>query len=249
MIGDRRMSSHLVRTGLAALTLAFATGPARAEPPIFAAPEAALEALRAALLADDAKAVVALFGPEHEAELIGADPAAARQSLDAASDAAAQGMGLERGDDDDHRVIVLGTRDWPFPIPLVRTDQGWRFDIEAGLEEIIDRRIGDNELTAIANVRAFGDAQLTYAANDHDADQVLEYAQKLVSTESQRDGTFGTTRPATIRAHWDRWPLPRPTTPGTRKPRTPSTATTTGSSPPRAPTFPVAPTTMSSTAT
>jgi hypothetical protein len=81
-------------------------------------------------------------------------------------------------------------RDWPMPIPPVKSHKGWIFDTEAGLEEIIDRRIGANELTAISMAEAYADAQMLYATQDHDGDEVLEYAQKLISTQGQRDGLY-----------------------------------------------------------
>ena len=76
------------------------------------------------------------------------------------------------------------------PVPLAHEDKGWRFDTEAGIEEIDDRRVGSNELSAIGLLRAYVDAQLQYAQADHDGDQVLEYAQKIVSAPGQQDGLY-----------------------------------------------------------
>ena len=87
-------------------------------------------------------------------------------------------------------TVVMGRQDWPMPVPLVHEDQGWRYDTAAGLEEIDDRRVGSNELTAIGLLRAYVDAQQDYAQADRDGDQVLEYAQKIVSTAGEQDGLY-----------------------------------------------------------
>jgi len=76
------------------------------------------------------------------------------------------------------------------PIPLVKGEKGWSFDVDAGLEEINDRRIGRNELSAIAFCKAYMVAQQEYAGADHDGDRVLEYAQKIVSDPGSRDGLY-----------------------------------------------------------
>lgn len=164
--------------------------PAAADEAVFATPEAALEAFRAALASDDPQALVDLLGPENRDEIVGGDPAAARQSIEAARAAAAQGLRLGPGEDEDSRVVYMGLRRWPMPFPLVKGEKGWSFDVEAGLEEIIDRRIGENELTAIANLDLYVDAQLVYARADRDGDEVLEYAQRLVSSPGQHDGLY-----------------------------------------------------------
>ncbi|MFO1068239.1 MAG: DUF2950 domain-containing protein [Geminicoccaceae bacterium] len=177
-------------TRLVALGCALAAFPAFADEAVFATPEAALEALRDAIVNEDTDALRRIFGPENEADIIGGDPAAIRQTLDDAQEAVAAGIRLVPGEDDDSRIVLIGLRDWPLPFPIVRGDKGWSYDIEEGLEEIVDRRIGENELTAIANARAYVDAQLLYATVDHDADKVLEYAQKLISSENGRDGLY-----------------------------------------------------------
>ena len=94
-------------------------------------------------------------------------------------------------EDGDQRIIVLGDEVWPFPFPLRKGKDGkWAFDTEAGIEEIINRRIGENELEAIKTVRAYVDAQKDYALEDRDGDGVLEFAQKLISSEGQTDGLY-----------------------------------------------------------
>ncbi len=74
------------------------------------------------------------------------------------------------------------------PIPLVKEAKGWRFDTAAGVDEIINRRIGRNELSAIEVIRAYVSAQMLFASRDRDGDKVLEYAQRIQSTEGAHDG-------------------------------------------------------------
>jgi hypothetical protein len=177
-----------VGTILLAILLSGAT-PLQAAEATFADPQEALAAFAAALNAPDGQGLVALFGPEHRDELLGADPASIRQGLAVLKAAAAQDLRLV-AEGQDRMTVVLGRQAWPMPIPLVRDGKSWRFDTAAGLEEIVDRRIGRNELAAIELARAYADAQEAYASADHDGDEVLEYAQKLTSTPGQRDGLY-----------------------------------------------------------
>ncbi|MFO1153271.1 MAG: DUF2950 domain-containing protein [Rhodospirillales bacterium] len=172
----------------AALLLATAARPAGAAS-AYPTPEAALEAFRAAVNGENGKGLLDLFGKQYEADLIGGDPAEARQNLEALRRMAAQSMTLAP-DGDDRMSIVMGRRGWPMPIPLVKGEQGWAFDIKSGLQEITDRRVGRNELAAIDFCRAYIDAQRRYASTDYDDDGVLEFAQRLKSTDGKRDGLY-----------------------------------------------------------
>lgn len=188
----RLMVQGMVRRRAGAAMMAVllcGASPSRAAEATFATPQEALAAFAAALNAADGEGLVALFGPEHRDELLGGDPAAARQGLALLRAAAAQDLHLE-SQGQDRATIVLGRQAWPMPIPLVRGEKGWRFDTDAGLEEIVDRRIGRNELAAIELARAYADAQAVYASEDRDGDDVLEYAQKLASTPGQHDGLY-----------------------------------------------------------
>ncbi len=192
LVTTRMADPFARRTGPLAAAMALMVAmalPALADQPYFATPESALAALTKALQAKDADALANLLGPEHRDDLIGGDPAQARQWLDDLDVLATQAATLEPNDDGS-MTVVLGRKDWPMPVPLVREDQGWRYDTAAGLEEIDDRRVGSNELTAIGLLRSYVDAQLDYAQADHDGDQVLEYAQKIVSTPGQKDGLY-----------------------------------------------------------
>ncbi len=87
-------------------------------------------------------------------------------------------------------LLSVGNEAWTLPVPMTRSAQGWRFDAKAGAEEIRVRRIGRNELDAAQSVLTFHDAQMEYAEADRDDDGVLEYAQKLLSSDGRHDGLY-----------------------------------------------------------
>jgi hypothetical protein len=87
-------------------------------------------------------------------------------------------------------VIAVGPGDWTFPIPIVKSDAGWRFDVIEGAEVMKTRRIGRNELAAISASLAYGDAQRDYAAKDRNGNGQKEYAQRIISTPGEMDGLY-----------------------------------------------------------
>ena len=93
-------------------------------------------------------------------------------------------------DGDDKATLVIGDDDWPFPIPLVRKRRGWSFDTGAGLDEILRRRIGRNELSAIQVSLAYVQAQNEYASLDPDGLGPHVYAQRIVSSQGKKDGLY-----------------------------------------------------------
>lgn len=174
----------------AALALTLAVGGARAEAPTFPTPEAALDAFRAALeTGDEGAALVALFGSEYERELLGGDPAGVRLTLARLRAGAKRALTFE-AEGDARGTLLVGAEAWPLPIPLVKTGDAWRFDTAEGIEEIHDRRIGRNELAAIDLAEEYVEAQVAYASADRDGDQVLEYAQRLLSEKGTQNGLY-----------------------------------------------------------
>jgi len=160
-----------------------------AEQRTFATPTEALEAFTTALKANDDAALIALFGERHKGLVVTGDVAndSARRA-EIVSSLNAFHVLEESGPD---RVqLLIGTQAWPFPIPLVREGNSWRFATERGAEEILNRRIGRNERSAIAVLRAYVAAQQEYASVDRNGDGVLEYAQKLASTPGKFDGLY-----------------------------------------------------------
>jgi len=180
------------------LALAVATpvaAAAAAPQETFATPEAAVEALAAALKADSDAPLTALFGEEHKARLLDPDPAAAKANR-ATIVAAMQTLSVLKEPSADRRILVIGDQAWPVPFPIVKTGDRWRFATEEGIEELINRRIGGNERNAIFSLRAFVDAQRVYAARDRDGDGVLQYAQKIMSSPGKQDGLYWPADPA-----------------------------------------------------
>jgi hypothetical protein len=155
----------------------------------FATPEAAVDALMAALKADSDPAMVAIFGEEHR-DLVLTSDRAASSATRAKILAAMQTLRVLTEPAPDRRVLVIGDEAWPMPIPIVRTGERWRFATEEGGNEIVNRRIGGNERNAIYVLRAYVDAQRAYAARDRDGDGVLQYAQKLASAPGRHDGLY-----------------------------------------------------------
>lgn len=93
-------------------------------------------------------------------------------------------------DRDSHRFLEIGTTNWPLPIPLVKINGKWYFDVERGKKEILLRRIGDNELTAINVCRGFVEAEFTYAEEDLTKGKHQHYAQKIISSPGTHDGLY-----------------------------------------------------------
>jgi hypothetical protein len=188
-------SNRLPRLGLAALLLAAAwlalAAPAAAAPPqqLFASPEQAVDALFAANQANDSKALRAIFGAGGGKLVRSGDPIADRNGRARFVAAYGEKHAIEQ-EGADKAVLLIGTDEWPFPIPLVKTEGGWRFDTKAGREEILDRRIGRNELSAIEVCRAFVAAEREYYADDPLGNGTHEYAQHFISRADKHDGLY-----------------------------------------------------------
>jgi Protein of unknown function (DUF2950) len=171
------------------LALALPFSAAAAPQETFATPEAAVEALMVALKADGDAAVVAIFGEAHKDLVVNPDPVQGRANR-ARILAAMQTMRVLREPTPVRRVLLIGDQAWPVPIPIVRVGDRWRFATEEGEEEILNRRIGENENNAIDVLRAYIDAQRAYAARDRDGDGVRQFALKLTSAPGKQDGLY-----------------------------------------------------------
>lgn len=154
----------------------------------FASPQEAVTALDQAVNTTNRAAFAALFGPASE-QLANPDSVQGAQELAAFAAAFNTTNRLVR-ESDTQMVLEVGTDAWPFPIPLVKTAGGWQFDTQAGLEELLNRRIGRNEIEVLNVMRAYVDAQREYASRDRDGDEVLEYAQKITSSPGRTDGLY-----------------------------------------------------------
>ena len=159
-----------------------------AEQAYFASPDEAAQALIEALKSNRPDAVETVMGSDVEA-LSSGDPVADAAERARFVAAAEKGMKVQLLGEDQAELLV-GPNKWPFSIPLSRQKEGWRFDIEAGKEELFNRRIGRNELHAIATVRAYVEAQYEYADQDPTGSGVRQFAQRLGSSEGARDGLY-----------------------------------------------------------
>jgi hypothetical protein len=161
---------------------------------VFPTPEEAVQALVEAAKAGNTDELLAIFGPEAREILSSGDPVADQRQREVVVVAFGEGWRLV-----DHesgaKELIIGHEAWPFPIPLVKEANGWRFDTEAGADEILARRIGRNELTVIQICRTYPEAQQVYASVGHDGKPEGIFAQKIRSEEGKQDGLYWAAKP------------------------------------------------------
>ena len=180
----------LVASALVVVFLTFNAGHAAAlKQRGFASPEDAVKALVDALKSKDTKALSALFGPGSKDLVFSGDPVADKTRRERFVSYFEEKNRLEEVSAD-KVVLHVGDDDWPFPIPVVKRGNTWRFDPKEGREEILARRIGRNELSVIQVCLAYVDAQREYASKDRNGDGLLEYAQRFGSTPGKHDGLY-----------------------------------------------------------
>jgi hypothetical protein len=158
----------------------------------FAAPEEAVRALIEAAKAGSVDQVVAIFGPGGQELIDSSEPAIARRNRDVFNAAVAERWQLvDKGTA--AKELVVGNESWPFPVPLARDTNGWRFDTAAGKEEVLARRIGRNELAAIRISKTYVAAQQIYAERGHDGKPAGVYAQTFRSDSGRENGLYWAT--------------------------------------------------------
>jgi DUF2950 family protein len=184
-----RWTGLILSIAVSALSALSSVSAAPANQRTFSSPEQAAEALAAAWRNGGREGLLAIFGPPGEKLVSSGDLVAERQARERLASSYDEGHRLQT--EGEHRaVILLGKDEWPYPIPLVREGAGWHFDVKAGAEQIIDRRIGRNELNAIQVCRAYVEAQRDFAAKNRLGDGSYGYAQKVVSSEGKHDGLY-----------------------------------------------------------
>ena len=154
----------------------------------FATPDEAVAALADAVSTTNRAELHAIFGPAAD-DLVNPDAVQAANEFAEFATALGETNRLVR-ESDARRVLELGKDPWPFPVPIVQKDGRWFFDTAAGTEELLNRRIGRNELQTLKVVRAYVQAQREYAAKGRDGSGVLKFAQKIISTPGAKDGLF-----------------------------------------------------------
>ena len=153
----------------------------------FATPEDAAQSLIASARDGNVSQLERILGPDSRSVIVSGDTVQDRNQREVFVVAADEQWRLEDMGDD-QKELVIGYEDWPFPIPIVREDGAWRFDTAAGIDEVIARRIGRNELTAIGLCETYVSAQREYAATGHDGNPAGVYAQRFASTPGMHDG-------------------------------------------------------------
>jgi len=155
----------------------------------FPTPDEAVQALVAASRADDLKTMLAILGPGSKDLIFSGDSVADNASRDKFVASYEQKHSLESRAAD-IMILHIGTDDWPMPIPIIRKGNSWGFDIGKGKKEVLNRRIGRNELHVIDVINAFVDAQHEYASKDCRGGGTVEFAQRFISSPGSRDGLY-----------------------------------------------------------
>jgi hypothetical protein len=160
-------------------------------PKAFNTPKEAADALIRAAESYDVASLLDIFGPDGKDFISSSDPVRDKSiAADFAVKARKKHLVIIDPKNNAKAVLSVGSDDWPFPVPIVKTDSTWHFDAKLGHDEILFRRIGSNELDAIQICRGFVDAQKEYAEVIHDNSGVNQYAQKIISTSGKHDGLY-----------------------------------------------------------
>ena len=164
-----------------------------AQAKVFASPDEAVKAAIAAARSDNQKEILAIFGAQAKDILFSGDAVADKQRR--TQFLAAYDERNRLSTEGENTILIVGKQDWPFPIPLVKKGSGWVFDINKGKEEIINRRVGENELYTIQVMLAVVDAEREYAMKDRDRNALLEYAPKFISDPGKKNGLYWEAKP------------------------------------------------------
>jgi len=156
---------------------------------VFATPAEAAKALVEALRKHDKNLLLAVIGQSSRNWLSSGDEVADRHDKEKFIAAYDRKNSISQTTDD-KAILLVGDDDWPFPAPIVRKGKGWVFDAAAGREEIINRRVGKNELDTIQTLLAVVDAQREYAAGDPDGNGYHDYARRFISHKGKKDGLY-----------------------------------------------------------
>jgi hypothetical protein len=155
----------------------------------FSSPDDAVNAFIGAIRANDTPQLLAIMGPEGQDAVSSGDDVNDRNRRQKFLKLYDQKHSVTT-EKADSATLIVGNNDWPFPIPIVRHGNAWAFDSEAGREEIINRRIGDNELSAIETCKAIGDAQRDFAVQTRGPDGIAQYARQFASDPGKHNGLY-----------------------------------------------------------
>jgi len=175
------LALSVARTSLAAKQKTFSTA------------EEAVQAFIAAETNNDNKELLAIFGPSASKLIFSGDEVSDRERREVFLKLYGEQNRLVPKNG--AMILQVGPEDYPFPIPLVKKGDAWYFDTAKGAEEILNRRIGANELSTIQTMLAIVDAQREYAMQDHDGDGLLTYAARFASDPGKKNGLYWETKP------------------------------------------------------
>jgi hypothetical protein len=158
----------------------------------FPSAEEAVKAAIAAARSNNDKELLTIFGAQAKEILFSGDAVADKERR--GQFLAAYEEKNRLANEGESVTLIVGKNDWPFPIPVVKKGNVWVFDTAKGKEEILNRRIGENELNTIQVMLAVVDAQREYALKDRDKNSLLEYAVKFISDPKKRNGLYWETK-------------------------------------------------------
>ena len=155
----------------------------------FSSPQAAAEALVAAASTFDEAQLNEILGPNSWDIIHTGEPARDKENSMAFAEQAREKMSVNVDPKNRSRAtLTVGSDDWPFALPIVKVGNAWRFDANAGRQELLRRRVGRNELDAIQICHGYVEAQHEYALEKHGDAGVNQYAQRIISTRGKQDG-------------------------------------------------------------
>ncbi len=191
LVASAILTSCLLAIAVRAAPTAKTDAPATSQPTQkeFDTPKQAADSLLEAAETFDVATLKEILGPDSEDLVASEDPVMDKNHAVAFAAKAKEKNSIEIDKKNpDHAILTVGNDDLTLPIPMVKQKGKWSFDTKVGREEILNRRIGSNELDAITICRGFDEAQHEYAQELHDDSKVHQYAQKILSTSGKHDG-------------------------------------------------------------
>ena len=180
---------HSLRAVSAAPQSAASTGSVSSRPQTFATPQEAADSLVQAAATFDVRALEKIFGSEGAEIVLSGEYEQDRKLATAFAAEAQEKESISVDPKSENRALLLvGKEDWPFPVPLTKVGDRWSFDASAGRQELLNRRVGRNELDAISICRGYVEAQEDYAFRQRTKYDVNQYAQRIVSSPGKQDG-------------------------------------------------------------
>jgi hypothetical protein len=159
----------------------------------FTSPDEAVKAMVTAIKANDTGELMLMFGPDMKGLFLSGDEVADKAGKENFIRAYEEKNRLETFSGS-KAILYVGNNDWPMPIPIVKKGNNWHFSSQDGKREILQRRIGRNELNTIQTCKAHVDAQMDYVSRDYNSDGLFEYAQKFLSIPGKKDGLYWETK-------------------------------------------------------